>query len=633
MRIFSVLLSLVLLAIPQFGIGQQSQNTTLESLLAEAQKAQAGSDYAAAANEYKQAVKIRPDIPELWANLGLMEHETGDYPEAIRSFQQARKLKPTLYVPNLFLGIDLVHTKKSSEAIPYLLTAEKMNESDLQPHLTLGRAYFSLQEYTLAAQEFSRAAQLDPKQGTAWFSLGLAHLDQVESDARKMSAQGQNSPYTRALYAESLVSQSRYNEAAGVFKNVFAAGSHPPCVHSQLGFAYLRQQNVSGALAEFAADSQAEPGCALAVLGEARSHVDAGEDSEALMLLTQLWTRDAGFIRANASPLVDGLSSERSAAFAQFVAQQYNDGGLSADLYGALTAILKGAAQAANHESISSQKGSASAAAQFASGQYRGCADSTEHSLTTKNQSDLRLLAACSYFTGDYEQASRAGAALNSTEGLYWSVKANERLAFQALNQYEQLEPNSARTHLLLGDIYVQRERYDDALGEYQKALDLSPDNAAALEGLTSAYLRNGNTVKAVETAQLALAQTPNDPEINLLMGEALVARHEFAQAEPFLTKGLQAKPQMLSHVHALLGRVYAETGRTQEAIRELKLGVSSDEDGSVYYQLSRLYRETGDNAEATAAIEKMKALQQKRRENAVIAFHDAHPSTLDDTP
>ena len=43
-----------------------------ESLLASAQQAQAGSDFASAAEFYRKAVGIHPEIPELKANLGLM---------------------------------------------------------------------------------------------------------------------------------------------------------------------------------------------------------------------------------------------------------------------------------------------------------------------------------------------------------------------------------------------------------------------------------------------------------------------------------------------------------------------------------------------------------------------------------
>jgi predicted Zn-dependent protease len=89
----------------------------------------------------------------------------------------------------------------------------------------------------------------------------------------------------------------------------------------------------------------------------------------------------------------------------------------------------------------------------------------------------------------------------------------------------------------------------------------------------------------------------------------------------------------MLPHVHALLGKVYDADGKTQEAISELKMGLESDQDGGLHYMLARLYRKIGDTADADAALEQMKVLQQRRREGAVIAFEDSHPSSLDDAP
>ena len=89
MKICLTLLLLFLLAIPARGFGQQEQTDEFASLLAVAQQAQAGKDYAAAADAYKKAVKLRSDIPELWANLGLMQNATGSYPDAIESFRRA----------------------------------------------------------------------------------------------------------------------------------------------------------------------------------------------------------------------------------------------------------------------------------------------------------------------------------------------------------------------------------------------------------------------------------------------------------------------------------------------------------------------------------------------------------------
>jgi tetratricopeptide (TPR) repeat protein len=258
--------------------------------------------------------------------------------------------------------------------------------------------------------------------------------------------------------------------------------------------------------------------------------------------------------------------------------------------------------------------------------------------LKIKNVVSLQMLATCAYFTGDYDLASSAADELasvapHSLVAMYWSIKANERLAFSALERFQQLEPNSSRSHLLLGDIYRQRTRFEDAQAEYQKALAITPNDPAALIGLASAYFGNGNIEKTKETAQLALNQTPDDPELNLIMGEALVSTHQFAAAEPYLQKALRAKPQMLPHVHALLGMVYDDAGKNQQAIDELMLGIQTDQDGSLHYRLARLYRKIGNTQAAAAAIEQMKVIEQQHRERAVTATRDSHPSTLDDGP
>ena len=217
---------------------------------------------------------------------------------------------------------------------------------------------------------------------------------------------------------------------------------------------------------------------------------------------------------------------------------------------------------------------------------------------------------------------------------LYWSIKANEKLASQAFSRFEQLEPDSPKTHLLLGDIYRQRQHLEEAENEYKAAAALAPQDPAPLYGLASAYSQDSKPDRALSTVKVALGMSPDDPDLNLLAGEILVGQHEWAQAESHLKHSLNAahplKPQMLPHAHALLGQVYAQTDRPEEAISELRIGVASDEDGSVYYQLARLYSRLGNKAAAQAAIVHVKELEQKRRERAVIAVQDSGAAVSD---
>ena len=625
--------------------GQQDQSSSFESLMAAAQQAQAANNYAAAAANYKQAVKLSPNIPELWANLGLMQYESGNYAEAIRSFQEALRQKPSLYVPNLFLGIDYVREGKTKEALPLLLKAEKMNASDPLPSLTLGRAYSSLGEYAHAIRELRRAIHLDPQRDSAWFDLGIAQLDLVEVDARVMTGKYADTSYAKAIYAESLVKQARYKEASELYRSILAAVDQPPCMGSEASFLSLKQGDSQNAALQFTAELRRHPECSLSILGEARLRIDAGDNHAAFLLLQQIWNKDHGFFSLSVPLLFDGIAPDRAQSFLNELALQQSSGEVDHQIYAAILQAMQNTADATQDSGAPRNPAVSPVAARdqgqqaYQLGQYGRCAGLLQDSLNNGNVAALKTLAACSFFTGDFILTSDTGSALQSlpshpeAQALYWSIKANEKLAFESLARFQLLEPNSARSHILLGDIYRQRERYDDAQKEYSKALDLSPNNAAALLGLAAAYFGDANIVRTIEVAHKALDQNPDDPEINLLMGEALISQHDFPGSQLYLLKALNAKAQMLPHVHALLGEAYAADGKMQDALRELKLGADSDQDGSIHYQLARLYGRLGDTADAATAIQQMKVLQQKRREGAVIAVQDSHPASADDVP
>jgi tetratricopeptide (TPR) repeat protein len=544
-------LLLLLLAIPLFGFGQQDQAAKYAAVVSAAQDAMSRSDFKAAAEDYRQAVKMHPESAEMWANLGLMEHEGGDYAGAIKSFQQAIRLKPVLYVPNLFIGIDSTQTGNTSQAIQFLVKAERMNKTDPEAPLELGRAYSAAGNFPAAARAFTRATELDPKQSKAWLGKGMAYLDQVEEDARKLSTDGPHSSYAQALYAESMARQSRYIEAAEGFKKAIAAQPQPPCLHADFGFMYVKQKKIQDADSEFKQESG-------------------------------------------------------SCGIPEFLAQEEAAGGIDAHTYQSWTADAK----PADDE----------------------CAPLLKHRLSTPSESDALRLSDCAYQSGDYALASSAARQSHTLGGLYWSIKANQALALRSLTHFQQIAPNSVPSHVLLGDMYRQRQRYDDALTQYKLALEISPADHAALLGLAYAYFGDANIDATIATATSALAANPSDPELNVLMGEALVARHDFAGAEPYLQKGLAAKPQMLPQVHAMLGTVYAETGRTEDAIAQLEMGRPADGDGSIHYKLARMYRKAGEMKKAEAAMQQVKLLEQQRQKGAATALEDSS-QPIDDLP
>jgi tetratricopeptide (TPR) repeat protein len=163
------------------------------------------------------------------------------------------------------------------------------------------------------------------------------------------------------------------------------------------------------------------------------------------------------------------------------------------------------------------------------------------------NVEDLQRFASDAFFSGHFRTAVLASDRLrqkhpNDPAGWYWAVRANQKLGVAALARAGEVEPDSPRIHALLGDAYQRRSMFDEAREEYSKVLAVSPDSVAGLAGLAKADYADGRLEEAQIAAQKAVARNPADGEINLLMGEILVARREYAKAEPYLEQSLHAR-------------------------------------------------------------------------------------------
>ncbi len=237
--------------------------------------------------------------------------------------------------------------------------------------------------------------------------------------------------------------------------------------------------------------------------------------------------------------------------------------------------------------------------------------------------------AACAYWAGNYElSVSNAWQALlhnpQSAEALYWSVKANERVGVEALSRFEDLAPRSAANYVLIGDLFRHQQDADSALGEYKKALAIDAHDPAALMGAAAAYLSSGKMAEAALMDKAALAGRPLDPQLNLLMAEILAATNQFEEAKMYLAKCDAAPPELQPRVHYLLGRADAEAGETQEAIRQFEQALPGDDDGSIHYQLSRLYRKMSNRVQAEKSEAEAKTLVRRRDANAAVAVREA---------
>lgn len=616
------------------GVAFSQQPSDFESLLASAQQAQARGDFQAAAGFYRQAVGIHPEIPELRANLGLMHYQTGKDEQACEAFRQAIRLKPRLFVPNLFLGLEYVKLKQYSEAIPYLKQAALANSTDLQVQIALGQAYAGSGKTRLATVSYSRATQLNPRNADAWYHLGVSYLEQVEADARILLTRHKDSAYVQALMAETFAEQRALIQADDAYRKVLAYPMFPPGTYANYGFVLLARHDLSGAQQRLSSELASNPGSLMAKLGLARLHLEQGASGQTVKEIEEIWKADAGFLRSNASLFNAGLPRPKRAQLQGLLEERQAAGSLTPEvvaLFGSpaasdTTADLSPGSGTNACPLQCAKKPVGDAAKLYATGNYGACSEIFASWLRQLKTRDLQLLASCAYSTGNYRNALDAAAKLASNvateaEGLYWETKSAQKLATAALARASATDPSSPKLHVLLGDIYRQWKSFPDAEQEYRKALALRPEDAGALFGLSLALLADGQNDDALTVAQTALATNPDDPEFNAVMGEILCARDDFPGAEPYLKKSLNTKPEFVSRVHALLGKVYAQTNRTQQAIAELKLALASDKDGSLHYQIARLYLKVGDRDSAAQAFEVSKRLEREGLMRATVAM------------
>jgi tetratricopeptide (TPR) repeat protein len=607
----------------------------LSQLSAQAEEAQQRGDYGSAAAIYKQILERQPDSPEVRSNLGLMYHFLGDYKQAVSNFELALHDAPQLYVANLFLGLDLLSLHQPQRALSFLERACDLNKQDAQAQVGLGGTYLALGNRDKARDAYERAALIDPKSPDAWYGLGTVYLDLQESAVNRLAETGKESPYARDLVAHSFVEQGQPDAAINIYRDLLKSKQILPCLGASLGIAYTLAEDLQSAEKEFQNERQDRPGCLLARLGLARVFLEQHNMEKALNELFAIWTSDQDFLRENLPTLWAGLNddaislittscdkisgSQQRVFFARSLASAIR--AWQDETYEPLSpsAIISAvdADKSIAHAGASAASG-ATPESLFAQGRYTECDHSLQEKRSRLGPSDLKVLCECSYFAGDFRTCFLASGELakhppDILPSQYWRAKAAEKLGVAALRQAGLVDPDSARIHFLLGELYRQKHQEERARQEYLKVIELRPNDLAAHLGLAHAYSLSMAFDKAIPELKRVLSLDPHQPDANYLMGYILVKQHQFTEAVPYLETALKGSTPKTPLVHALMSKVYASQGRIKDAIFELRQALPADQDGSFHYQISMLYRKAGDQEAAAAALEESRTISRQR--------------------
>jgi tetratricopeptide (TPR) repeat protein len=150
-----------------------------------------------------------------------------------------------------------------------------------------------------------------------------------------------------------------------------------------------------------------------------------------------------------------------------------------------------------------------------------------------------------------------------------------------------------------LGLLSAREGHTDEAIRQFQQALQLDPDHFIALENLGNAYRQAKRWDDAKATLQRALQLNPDNAEANYAMGMVYAQTDDADRAYDFLQKAVAEKP---AYPEALnnLGVLYLRKNQPADAENSFKeaIRVAPSFEQS-YFNLARLYAIEGNNAAA----------------------------------
>ena len=135
----------------------------------------------------------------------------------------------------------------------------------------------------------------------------------------------------------------------------------------------------------------------------------------------------------------------------------------------------------------------------------------------------------------------------------------------------------TARALLEKGNEFTQAGQYAEAVEEYERALELDPDNVDVMANLGVAYYGLRQLSMAIDIYNKAIAIAPEDADLRSNLAAAYVQQYEPDGATDPLDmaleqyqKAIELAPD-LAEAHYGMGVVYSLLGQTGEAIAALE--------------------------------------------------------------
>lgn len=585
--------------------------------LAEQQFASSGKDEDAqqAIDFYNKALALDPDasITERLAEVYAAMQRTSD---AIRTAKQAlqqdernlaaHRLLAHIYIRELGnAGADSTQSEIIGAAVDQLEAVQRIDPADLESQLWLAHLYGFQNKPQQAEQELQKILKRSPDNPSALGQLSQLYLDEGRpQDAITLLKDAVGSSQDAQLYdllGNAYAKNHDDSGAESAFEQAVKLDPDEPAHRKGLAQAYLSDDKYEQALAQYQKLSQVEPDNSENFLrmSQIYRHMNQLDKSESALEQAKKYAPDNLEVLYNEALLYEAQARYKDAiqvlsdTIAGIKAQQpQGQPGprALAILYEQLGMAHRGAGDYASAERTFEQMQELGPASKRrgelllidtyrASGNIKAALAEAQKARSASG-GDPSLSVTYAMLLGDNGQTDDAASVLRGLSGqsqrdTYMDLAQveergkryaeAERDASKALELSKDASDQESAT-FMLGAIYDDQKRYDDAEEMFRKAIQLNPHDAMVLNYYGYMLADRGVRLdEAVSLIHKAVAEDPTNGAYLDSLGWAYFKQGNLSEAQTYLQQAVAHDgddPTILGH----LGEVYAKTGQSERA-------------------------------------------------------------------
>lgn len=607
----SLLFSCVLAGSIAFSLPSHAQDidTQIRQHFVAAQQAQQQGHLDAAVEEYKAILRLQPDIPQVYANLGLVYYAEAKFADSAQALATADKLKPDMRGVSLWLGIDEVKLDRPLLGVAHLRQALRQNPSDKLAQVWLSTALWDAGKMDESLAQLRKANAQFPDDPDLLFALGEAYGKAVHQETDQLLEQSKGTALSDRIYASLYFEEHDWTKAEGHLRRAIERDPRSLPARLELAQVFLAQARLPDAKQQLDQAVQLAPHSAAALARRGQVLILMQQPASGLAQIEMAIGIDRSeALNALGLPVEDNVL-QADAANPQLAAQCRAAAlKLQAD-------AASGPAQNAAIAALYALAGDNAAAMQAYRRIGSGSPASVHSGISAAGSPFVRAMTA--YDRHRYEEAEAAllrWLALHPADedARYDLLRVRRRLAMAQIDRLVTIAPDSYHVHQLLGELYVDREEDDKALAEYQAVAAARPDLPDVHFWLGHLYWKHGDADHALAELTRQLQLDPGHPEANGELGAVLVAEDRPKEAIPHLELAIQRKPDLWP-AYTQLGRAYASEKQYARAEDVLRRGLAHDPDGLTHYQLGLVLRAEGKTAEARQAFAELRAIKNEK--------------------